>query len=172
MDLAIERVPSHQVNRFGCHLWHFYMISLYYGLENGLKCFKKKMRVAELLKKLSNHHLALICINLVVNVVIWEGEHDRFVTGGLPPFEVENDESEMKTFFSNLSSFCQELLRTMKKHLDVMIRNNGMIECNELLLDYFKFDYKRIDGHLFKNTFNFRLRDSYPYTLNDILADF
>ena len=53
-----------------------------------------------------------------------------------------------------------------------MIRNNGMIECNELLLDYFKFDYQRIDGHLFKNTFNFRLRDSYPYTLSDILADF
>ena len=59
----------------------------------------------------------------------------------------------------------------MKTHLEVMIINSGLIECNELVLAHFKFDYKRIDGHLYQNVFDFRMGDSYPFTLNGILTD-
>ena len=68
---------------------------------------------------------------------------------------------EAGTFFNTLSTFCQKLLRTMKEHLEVMIINNGMTECNKLLLTHFKFDYKRIDGYLYKDAFDFRMGDSY-----------
>ena len=97
-----------------------------------------------------------ICINLVVNVVIWQGEMCQF---------------ENNNFFNKLSTFCQNLLRTMKIHLEVMIRNNGIIECNELLLAYFKFDYQRIDGYLFGYVFDYPMSDSHPHTLNGILTN-
>ena len=42
----------------------FTNISLHYGHENGVACFKSKMRAAELLKKMGNHHLALISRDL------------------------------------------------------------------------------------------------------------
>ena len=92
----------------------------------------------------------------MVSVVIWEGEVSQ------PGADV---------CFKNLSNFCQKLLGTMKEHLEVMIINNGLIECNELLLVHFKLDYKRIDGYLYKNTFDFRMSVTYPYTLNGIMAD-
>ena len=88
--------------------------------------------------------------------MIWEG--------GIRQFE-EN------LFFKKLSGFCQELLKTMQKHLEGMIINNGLVECNELLMAYFKLDFTRVDGHLYKNAFDFQMWDTYPYTLNGILAD-
>ena len=47
--------------RFSCSTYQtFTMIARFYGHEKGLACFKSKMRVAVLLKSLSNYHLALI----------------------------------------------------------------------------------------------------------------
>ena len=132
----------------------FAKMALYYGQEKGLACFKRKMRLAEMLKTLGNHHLALICINLVVNVVIWEGEISQF-----------------NSFFSELSIFCQNLLRTLKRHLAVMIISNGMLECSDLLLDHFKIEYQRIE-ELYKNVFDARFSDTHPYTMNGILTNF
>ena len=143
----------------------FAKMALYHGQEDGLACFKRKMRLAEMLKNLSNHHLALICINLVVNVVIWEGEIGQGEIG-----QGEIGKFNAKCFFNELSIFCQNLLRTLKKHLEIMIINNGMLECNQLLLAYFKIEYQRIDK-LYKNIFDVRFDDAYPYTLNGILTD-
>ena len=66
------------------------------------------------------------------------------------------------SFFNTLSDFSKELLRTMKKHLGVMIICNGMVQYNESLLAYYKLDHQRIDGHLFKNSFDCHICDSYP----------
>ena len=107
-----------------------------------------------MLKNLSNHHLALVCINLVVNVVIWEGE------------------TKIKScVFNELSSFCQNLLKTLKKHLEIMIINNGMFECDQLLIVHFKSEYQRIN-EIYTNLFDIQIGDCYPYTLNGILTDF
>ena len=75
-------------------------MDLHYGQEKGLAFYKRKMKVAEMLKTLGNHHLALIFIELVVDVVILEGEMSQF-----------------NSFLNKLSIFRQNVLKTLKKHL-------------------------------------------------------
>ena len=52
-----------------------------------------------------------------------------------------------------------------------MIINNGMFECDQLLIVHFKSEYQRIN-EMYKNLFDIQIGDCYPYTLNGILTDF
>ena len=112
--------------------------------------------------------LALICMNIIVNVIVWNGDSSNQVNSSNHFGDQRNEEAG--SFWKSLPKLCQKLIKTLQEHLKIMIKNGNVFECNELLFKHLKLEFQRID-RMYKDIFTIQINQTSPKTVEQALSD-